>query len=120
MGRKKYMLTLKNIKDKRKDKKKTEARIGERDGEKISKPPRPKQRRYPKSTKTAKIKGKPRVLMVSDVKGWGAWTRGRYIKNTLSDEFDFDLIDLLELDSELLHYHNSLISMMLYMSCCIY
>lgn len=40
--------------------------------------------------------GKPRVLMVADVEGWGAWTRGRYIKKHLSDEFHFDMVTIQE------------------------
>ena len=42
-----------------------------------------------------KVKGsRPKVLMIADVKGWGAWRRGEYIKKHLSDEFEFDLVDL--------------------------
>ena len=41
-----------------------------------------------------RVKGKPKVLMIADVKGWGAWRRGEYIKKHLSDEFEFDLVDL--------------------------
>jgi len=36
---------------------------------------------------------KKRILLVSDVKGWGGWTRGEYIKKYLSDEFIIDLVD---------------------------
>jgi len=40
-----------------------------------------------------KVKGRPKVLMIADQKGWGAWKRGEYIKKLLSDEFEFDLVD---------------------------
>lgn len=46
---------------------------------------------------------KPKVLMVSDVKGWGGWTRGEYIKKHLSDEFDFRLMD----QNEFLHWEKN-------------
>ena len=36
---------------------------------------------------------KKRILLVSDVKGWGGWVRAEYIKKYLSDEFYFDIID---------------------------
>jgi len=36
---------------------------------------------------------KKKILLVSDVKGWGGWVRGQYIKKYLSNEFDFDLVD---------------------------
>ena len=39
---------------------------------------------------------KKRILLVSDVKGWGGWVRGQYIQKHLSDEFDIDLIDMDE------------------------
>jgi len=41
-----------------------------------------------------KVKGRPKVLMIADQKGWGAWKRGEYIQKLLSDEFELDLIDL--------------------------
>jgi glycosyltransferase involved in cell wall biosynthesis len=34
-----------------------------------------------------------KILLVSDVKGWGGWVRGEYIQKYLSNEFDIDLID---------------------------
>jgi glycosyltransferase involved in cell wall biosynthesis len=34
-----------------------------------------------------------KILLVSDVKGWGGWVRGEYIKKHLSDEFHFNLVD---------------------------
>jgi glycosyltransferase involved in cell wall biosynthesis len=34
-----------------------------------------------------------KILLVSDVKGWGGWVRGEYIMKHLSDEFDFTLVD---------------------------
>ena len=34
-----------------------------------------------------------RILLVSDVKGWGGWVRGEYIVKHLSDEFEFTLVD---------------------------
>jgi len=34
-----------------------------------------------------------RILLVSDVKGWGGWVRAEYIKKYLSDEFYFDIVD---------------------------
>lgn len=37
-----------------------------------------------------------KILLVSDVKGWGGWVRGEYIKKYLSDEFDFTLINSVE------------------------
>jgi len=39
---------------------------------------------------------KKRILLISDVEGWGGWVRGQYIKKHLSDEFDFTLIDANE------------------------
>ena len=39
------------------------------------------------------ITGKPKILLLSDVKGWGAWRRGEYIMKHLSDEFQFTLVD---------------------------
>jgi glycosyltransferase involved in cell wall biosynthesis len=35
---------------------------------------------------------KPRILLITDVLGWGGHQRGIQIKKHLSDEFDFDLI----------------------------
>jgi glycosyltransferase involved in cell wall biosynthesis len=37
-----------------------------------------------------------RILLISDVKGWGGWVRAEYIKKYLSDEFDFTLMDATE------------------------
>ena len=39
---------------------------------------------------------KKKILLISDVKGWGGWVRAEYIKKNLSDEFDFDIIDGME------------------------
>jgi glycosyltransferase involved in cell wall biosynthesis len=36
---------------------------------------------------------KPRILMISDVKNWGGYERATYIKEYLSDEFEFDIMD---------------------------
>ncbi len=36
---------------------------------------------------------KRRILMVSDVKGWGGWKRAEMIKKYLSNEFRFDIMD---------------------------
>ena len=36
---------------------------------------------------------KKKILLVTDVKGWGGWVRGQYIIKHLSDEFDFKLVD---------------------------
>jgi len=36
---------------------------------------------------------KKRILLISDVKGWGGWVRAEYIKKHLSDEFEFDIMD---------------------------
>ena len=49
-----------------------------------------------KKLKSPKIRGMPKILMVADVKGWGAWTRGKYIKKHLSDEFHFDMVTIEE------------------------
>ena len=34
-----------------------------------------------------------KILLVSDVKGWGGWVRGQYIMRHLSNEFEFTLVD---------------------------
>lgn len=34
-----------------------------------------------------------KILLISDVKGWGGWVRGQYIMKHLSDEFNFKLVD---------------------------
>lgn len=39
---------------------------------------------------------KPKILLISDVKGWGGWERGLKIQEHLSDEFDIELVDQLE------------------------
>ena len=39
---------------------------------------------------------KPKILLISDVQGWGGWERGTKIQEHLSDEFDIDLIDQYE------------------------
>jgi hypothetical protein len=46
-----------------------------------------------KSTKKIPIpKGrKPRVLFISDVKGWAWWIKSQYLKKHLSDEFEIDI-----------------------------
>lgn len=36
---------------------------------------------------------KKRILLVTDVYGWGGHVRAEYIKKHLSDEFDFDIMD---------------------------
>ena len=36
---------------------------------------------------------KKRILLVTDVIGWGGWVRGEYIIKHLSNEFDFELVD---------------------------
>lgn len=41
-----------------------------------------------------------RILLISDVKGWGGWNRGEMIKKHLSDEFHFDLILLKDFSLE--------------------
>lgn len=40
-----------------------------------------------------------RILLISDVKGWGGWVRAQYIKKLLSDEFAFDLMDAEEFNA---------------------
>lgn len=37
-----------------------------------------------------------RILLISDVKGWGGWVRAEYINKYLSDEFNFTLMDATE------------------------
>jgi glycosyltransferase involved in cell wall biosynthesis len=39
---------------------------------------------------------KPRILFMTDVKGWAWWIKSEYIKKYLSDEFDIDIQNLLE------------------------
>ena len=34
-----------------------------------------------------------KILLISDVKGWGGWVRAEYIKKHLSDDFEFTLMD---------------------------
>lgn len=46
------------------------------------------------------IQGKPKILMLADVQGWGAWKRGEYIKRYLSDEFEFTMVDWKMFNSE--------------------
>ena len=41
---------------------------------------------------------KPKILLICDVKTWGGWERATKIKEYLSDEFDFDLMDGVEFD----------------------
>ena len=41
---------------------------------------------------------KPKILLICDVKGWGGWERATKIKEYLSDEFDFDMMDGGEFD----------------------
>jgi glycosyltransferase involved in cell wall biosynthesis len=43
----------------------------------------------------SKKTGKPRILFVSDVKGWAWWIKSKYLKHYLSDEFDIDIINIL-------------------------
>jgi glycosyltransferase involved in cell wall biosynthesis len=39
---------------------------------------------------------KPKILFMTDVKGWAWWIKSEYIKKYLSDEFDIDIKNLLE------------------------
>jgi len=39
---------------------------------------------------------KPRIVLLSDVKGWAWWKKSVEIKRYLSDEFDIDIINILE------------------------
>ena len=41
------------------------------------------------------INRKPRILFISDVKGWAWWIKSHYIKKYLSDEFDIDVTYVL-------------------------
>ena len=36
---------------------------------------------------------KKRIMLISDVKGWGGWVRAQYIRKYLKDEYDFNLLD---------------------------
>lgn len=38
---------------------------------------------------------KPKILFISDVKGWAWWIKTEYLKKYLSDEFDIDLVCLI-------------------------
>jgi hypothetical protein len=38
---------------------------------------------------------KPKILFMTDVKGWAWWIKSEYIKKYLSDEFDIDIKPLL-------------------------
>ena len=44
-------------------------------------------------------KEKPEILLMTDVKDWAWWIKSQYIKKYLSDEFDFDIISLLDRSS---------------------
>ena len=39
---------------------------------------------------------KKRILLVSDVKGWGGYVRGQYIKKYLKDDYDIHIMDAIE------------------------
>jgi glycosyltransferase involved in cell wall biosynthesis len=41
------------------------------------------------------ITGKPRILLVSDVKDWAWWIKSEYLKEYLSDEFEIDITNAL-------------------------
>lgn len=64
----------------------------------IRKPPAPKPKPKPKPFKEGEIQNvkvdlnrKPKILFVTDVKGWAWWIKSEYIKKYLSDEFDIDI-----------------------------
>jgi len=46
--------------------------------------------------KARKEVGKPKILMICDVKNWAWWNKSEYIKKYLSDDFDIDLMAALE------------------------
>lgn len=39
---------------------------------------------------------KPKILFISDVKGWAWWLKSEFIKYYLSDEFDIDIISVVD------------------------
>lgn len=42
-----------------------------------------------------RIIGKPKILFISDVKGWAWWNKAKHLEKYLSDEFEIDIIYLL-------------------------
>jgi glycosyltransferase involved in cell wall biosynthesis len=54
---------------------------------------------------------KKRILLISDVKGWGGWVRGEYIKKYLSDEFHIELMDQKTFQKFEITTNNNLFSM---------
>lgn len=41
------------------------------------------------------IDRKPKILFITDVKGWAWWIKSEYLKKYLSDEFDIDIINVI-------------------------
>ncbi len=39
-------------------------------------------------------KRKPKILLICDVRNWAWWNKSMYLKKYLSDEFDFDIINI--------------------------
>lgn len=46
--------------------------------------------------KKIKTRSKPRILLITDVKGWAWWIKSQYLIKYLSEEFDFHVMNYLE------------------------
>lgn len=49
-----------------------------------------------KTPSRIKLSYKPKILFVSDVKGWAWWIKSEFIKYYLSDEFNIDIISVVD------------------------
>jgi len=49
-------------------------------------------------------KGKPKILIVCDVKGWAWWIKSNYIKNYISNYYDIDIISVVNKNRKSVDY----------------